>query len=490
MSIIAGVQTVARSAVKGVVEWAFFGQAQMLDEQLKEASLRRAVYENDLPKVFKNWDSTKEKLLTPDTTIQTIIGKFATNIFQNGTYFYTGNQKTTELLNKIIQETKLDQKLSCIVEEACINPFCGIRSVWDEESNQWIIEIKTYEDLEVVLNERQREKVEEIYVCHPIRKTPEGVVIWFREKWTDKEYWLWPETPEPTPGKRPVFKDSDAGIIKQENTFGKIPITLVRYRYDINHYGKPVIGQTEILIYKNLVRLGNKRVYAHLEHGDPTIYVIDGDENSALIRRGVGGTIVIQSSSEQKAAQVGLLQMEGLPESFNKNLLDLSSDLYQLHGLTPPGLEEMKQQSDTPSGRALKVRDRSEEATIKELRERSFCAILYHLEWLLKAGASLRKDPAYKSVNEADETTWKVEAKYPEFFPLTPDEKMAEMQVISESHLSAKAKAEREAQILQVDDDAEVAEIQKNIEAEQDRLNTAFGAIDGQPLNDNPRPPQ
>lgn len=105
-------------------------------------------------------------------------------------------------------------------------------------------------------------------------------------------------------------------------------------------------------------------------------------------------------------------------------------------------------------------------------------------------GKATKKTNLYKELID-NESPYEVTAKYPDFFPKSDDEILVGLSVLESSHLSAKERGEREAQLLGVTDQTEIKEIIANIEQDKDiaiasNMNDA-GLIDenGEPVNAN-----
>jgi hypothetical protein len=474
-NVYGAVTQAAKNIIQNGVSWAFNVQASQITawhEFMDDCNLRRAAFDNNFGVLFKEWNHPKERLLIPDMTIKQLVLKLAINMFPSGTNFTTADKASTELLQTIMENTRLHLKLKHVVEEAAINGFCGLRSVWSDELNEWVIEVKPYEHLEVVTDAEFAEIVRAIYVCFPLAPQPGQPRMWFREKWTATEYWRWPLTPEAVPGVRPLFSDEDRGISVETNTFGEIPITLVHHEYDPERIGQPVITEDGIKLARALIRLKNKRHYAHLEHMDPTLVTKNAPAGQEF-QRGVGAHINLVAEDDQEVG-AELLTFEGLPESVQLELDDHIETLFRNAGLTGPKLEEVMKSGTEVSGVALRIRDKGEEDTINTLRLQSYSKVLNHLEMLLRLGAKTRKKPEYRAINPDKQETWQIEADYPEFFPLTPQEILDEMAILEQSHLSAQERGRREAQLLEVDHPDEIQAIIDNLETLQERDAISF----------------
>ena len=483
-----GVIGTAQKLSEGVYAFAVDHNDKQWSGFMKACAQRRAAYNNDLNVLFPDWNlqNTKERLLMPDMTIRNLVKKFAVNIFPNGTTFNANDETANKILQGIILETKLKAKLPIIVTEAGLNGYCVLRSVWDEVDSQWVIEVKPAEYSEVHFDENSTEKVAGISFCFPVMRG--GKKFWYKEKWTKEKYQIWPEKPEVIEGQRPKFNDDDRGIVVEVNTYGDIPCTVVWHQLSTETYYAPLIRDDDIWLAKSLIRLRNKRHYAHLEHGDPTL-VIKNNEGSEPIQRGVGATIKI-SSADQHDAEASLLEMSGLPDSYRQELIEGVKDLYDSAGLTPPSDEETFKAGVQASAVALRIRDKGEVDTIEGLRETAYSQVLVHLKKLLLMGKATKKTNLYKELID-NESPYEVTAKYPDFFPKSDDEILVGLSVLESSHLSAKERGEREAQLLGVTDQTEIKEIIANIEQDKDiaiasNMNDA-GLIDenGEPVNAN-----
>jgi Phage portal protein, SPP1 Gp6-like len=467
----------AQSASRAFVYWALSDEARRIEARANSSNLRRAVYNNDLRTIFPSWDKgSDEKLLSPDCTAKQIIDKVATNIFPNKTSFSLKDEKANALLQDIIFKTRFDKKAGKMVREAAMQGYCALRSVWLDSISEWLIEVKPFEHLEIVQNTQTPEIIEAIYVCYPF--TANGLRYWYREKWTAEEYWVWMPVVETTPNKRPVFLDTDRDIKKEANTFGEIPITLVAHEYDEEKIGLPIIKDDDIELVRCLIRIRNKRHYAHLEHMDPTLVTIN-NENDVPIRRGVGAVIALKGD-ETNTPSAELLAMNGLPESVKDELVDNVTILYKNAGLTPPSLEDVVKTGADTSGIALRIRDKDELA-IETLRDRAYGpAVIQHLGMLLRLGKKTSKLPAYSAISFENAETTDIQIVYPDPFPLTPDEILSHLDVLERSHLSPKQKAEQEAQLFKIDDPDEIAEMERRWEEAE--ANKQPGMLD--PVND------
>lgn len=466
----------ARSGIRAVVNFAYQNAVQVeRQRELALDALRRAAYTNNLDDLFEGkWPKgpdVREKLLMPDMTIRQMVDKFATNIFIKGTAFSGADETKTVLIQDIIKATTLNQKLTDITTEAALMGYVGLRSVWHTELNNWVIEIKPKEEIRT---ERDGERITAIIIQYQFWDT-DKVLKWYREKWTDAEYTLW-EPIKVTGMNRNQEPDWEKAKFSTEiNTFGEIPITLVSHQYSQTDIGIGVVRKDDIDLAKALVRLKNKRHFAHLEHMDPTVAVLNGSDDDD-VERGVGAVIRIRANSSELPPNVQLLEMAGVPDSVKDEIMEHVVNFYKNAGLTPPSEDDIFRTGTTSSAVALRVKDTDESKTMETLRDDGYSAVAQHLEKLLRMGARTRKHPDYAQVgiNPDDPESYKVVVKYPPFFPPTPEEQMTTLQTLRQSHLSAAEKAKREAQIFLIEDQAEIDEIQANIEQEQELQQAAL----------------
>lgn len=466
--MLKGIEDLAKSGVANVIKWSMTGQKEtyLMPRQPKDDVLRRAIYNGELSRVFPDWPRQlpDEPLLMPDKAVEWVVDKFATNMFPAGTVYSVADERVNDLLQHIIEVTRLEMKTKEICKEAALMGYCGLRSVWSEKLNDWITEVKPREHLRIETDPFCREIIVANGVCYPIEKG--GKIYWYKERWTKEEYWLWPLKEGGLGGQEPEFKPEDA--IVTPHAFGDIPITLVFHEFSSSCIAESAVSSKDILESKALIRLRNKRHFAHLEHLDPTL-VITNDESGKPIRRGVGAIIRLSSGDKESPASAELLESSGIPESVKEEITDLISNIFRSAGLTPPNEDEiMKAGTDMP-GVALRIRDKGEATTIDGLRLKGYSQVLRHLDKMLKMGARTRKTPEYFAVVESNKETWSVEAKYPPFFPPTDQDILLKQQILKASHLSAKEKAEREAQFMGVDSPEEIQIMIDNIETEAEQ---------------------
>lgn len=462
------VVNLAKNSIMSVINWANNGQTYIPSATPDEMALRRAAYDCNFKVLFPDWTKLlpHEPLLTPDKTIEWVVDKFATNLYPSDTSYQTADQTTTELLQQIIEQTLFVMKTDTICQEAALMGLVGLRSVWSDLKQQWLLEIKPREQLNIVTDPDSRDIITAIEVSYPL--TQNNKYYWYKERWTDTQYFKWPLKEvaqyQKTP---PEFKENEASV--EPNTFGEIPITLVWHTYDPDCLGDAAISCKDILDAKCLIRLRNKRHFSHLEHMDPTVVVVN-DDGDSKIRRGVGQLIRVKSPEPRVQADVKLLESKGVPESVKDEILETTRNIFKSAGLTPPTDDDIISAGTDVAGVALRIRDKGEAETIKTLREKGYSQVLRHLDKLLRMGARTRKLPAYSAVNLADSATWSVEAKFADFFPPTDQDILLKMQILKMSHLSDKEKAEREAQYMGVDAPEEVQAIMDNLAHERDLM--------------------
>lgn len=467
-SMLEAAQEAARQKAQEVIEWALNAPnlTRAYADKCSPAQLKRAVYDCTFDILFPYWKAQlpNEPLLTPDRSIEVAVKRFAFNMFPAQTVFNVVDEKLNELLQDINKQIKLDSKCEQIVSEASLMGFVALRSVWSDLVNGWLLELKPFEQTTVEYHPTAHDIVLSVTFSYPMYIGLKK--YWYKEKWTNDEYWEWPlvEVGRQVQAE-PNMPDKRAIIVP--NTFGEIPVTIVYHRYCAHTPGQSAFNDKDILNAKALVRLRNKKHLTHLEHLDPSLVVVNNSSNEP-IKRGAGAIIRLKSDDPNAPASAELLESAGVPESVDKEINDHVVAIFKGAGLTPPSEEEILKHNKTDvPGVALRIRDKGEATTIETLRIKGYAQVMRHLEKLMRMGAFTHKTPEYSTVNLSDPTSYEVSAKFPPFFPPSDQDVLIKMNILKMSHLSAKEKAEREAQYLDVESIEEINEIQSNIEAEK-----------------------
>jgi hypothetical protein len=430
--------------------------------------LRRAAYTCDFDVLFNMADEFP--YVTPDRTCREVIGKLSDNMFPTGTKFQHEDKAVSELLQEIIDRSRIQLKLESVVTESAIMGFCGLRTVWVDELERWIVEVKQKEYLSYETVPGVSDEITAIILEWPTREevTPTGkIVYWKKERWTDQVWQQWPEKPEKS-GQRPEFKPEDATT--QPNNYGEIPITLVPHYYDSREFGIGVVSVNEILSVKALVRLHHKQHYAHQKYMDPNPIRKNAVSAGEPLDLGIGKVIDVAAGDPALPVDLTLLEFQGIPESVDKEKFEHSARLYRAAGMKPPPPESILEKTgQEKTGIAIRMLDKDDAKCIETLRDNGYSNVIRHMEKMLRMGKRL-KLKGYESINPDDHKTYQVIASYPDFFPPTDDDVAIKIANMNAAKLPPSVMAPRIAALFGIEDEAEKQAIEAALQKEQDRL--------------------
>ena len=469
----------AKQTVRTINDWAYqkrpTKQAGLTDpafERYPLDVLKRAAYNNVFGRLFVQTDDFP--WVTPIKTLQWVVGTLENNMFPTGTKLSVVDNKTNELLQGLLQSSKFNLRAEKIVSESALMGYSGLRTVWSAEYQKWIFEVKPKEYLVIESAEGLPEQIIAVGLEWPIdRLDAKGRTVryWAKERWTNETYERWVEKKATAEGK-PLFKPDDEKTV-EPNTYEEIPITIIPHFWDPDLYGTGVVQEDEVLTVKSLIRLRHKRHFGHLKFMDPAIVRINHVNPEESIDLGIGGKVDIRQSDPEAPTDLKLLEYAGMPESVKDEMYDLMKDLYSAAGLKPPSKEEVDKAMTNDSGVALRLRDRSDAETIKTLRDNGYSEVLRHYEKVLRMGARLNL-PDYRMINPDDKEAWSITAKFPDFFPPTPEEVQTQIFTMKAAKLPPELMAPKIAELFGIEDEQHIKMIQESIQAELDMQEAAF----------------
>lgn len=472
--------TAAKTTVRAAVDWAYGpntwkrnrrkgdGKEDPIFAQVPLDTLRRAAYHSVFSTLFESPDTFP--YVVPDKTLKDVVDKLNNLIFPTDTVFKPNNEALEDLLADLLEQTKFQLKTEEVVEEAAVMGYCGIRSVWDEEQEKWLYEIKEKEYLIIETPEGKPEQIDAIGLEWPIVRKEKGkeVRYWRKERWTLETYELWQAKEEKLNGEKPEFKPEDLELTT-ENTYGELPITLIPHYFDSQCHGHGVVGPEEILSAKALIRLRHKRHFAHLKYMDPNVVRKNHAAPGEPIDMGIGTVIDLQQIDEKGPTDLTLLEFAGIPESAKDEFLDHVTALYKAAGLKPPPPEEVFKPGTESSGIAIRLLDKDDAKTVQTLRDNGYSQVIRHFEKILRMGANLRL-PDYAGINPEDKDSYGITAKFPDFFPPTEDEKAMMIANFKAAMLPTRIIAQKIAAMYGLEDPEDLKEIERNLEDEKARL--------------------
>lgn len=425
----------AKTNVQNLVNWAFNGGKRNMDSNQKGKTdgvfkkqpmdvLRRAAYHNVFDSLFVH-GCDDFPYVTPDKTLEKVIGKVAFNMFPRKTAFTCAEEASNALLKKVLEQTKFDLKTEPTVKESALMGYCGLRSVWVDDIQKWLLETVQKEYLVIESMPGIPGEIVAIGMEWPVeRKEGKATrIYWKKERWTKDLYQVWPEKAQPSEGK-PEFKPEEAK--EEPNNYGEIPYTIIPHMYDAKLHGVGIVGDSEILFVKSIIRLRHKRHFGHLKFMDPNPIRINHSNPDQPLDMGIAKVIDLQQADPNMPTDLKLLQFAGMPESVKEEIYDNVKALYEAAGLKAPPPEDVFKAGTDVSGVALRIRDKDDADTIETLRDGGYSNILRHLEKILRMGATLGL-PEFSLINPENPETWTVAANYPDFFAPTDEEITAKL---------------------------------------------------------------
>lgn len=482
MDIKNALATAAKGAVQSTVEWAYTprrpgdrnrkngGKSDPAFQEHPLDTLRRAAYHSVFDTLFLSPDPSGYPYITPDTTLQDVVGKLSDWIFPTETVFKTTNEALQELFDNLLEQIKFDLKTEKIVEESAVMGYCGLRSVWDVEQGIWLYEIKPKEYLVIETPEGKPEQTNAIGLEWPIIRMEKGKEsrYWRKERWTIDTYQLWRALPEKTPGQKPEFKPED--IEKEEsNDYGELAITVVPHYYDPECKGRGIVQEAQVLTVKALIRLHFKEHFAHLKYMDPNPVRKNHANPDDALNLSIGNVIDLQQANEAMPTDLTLLEYAGIPESAEGERYRHEKALYRAAKLKPPPPDEMNKPGVENSGVALRLIDKDDAKTVQTLRDNGYSQVLKHFEKILRMGARLGL-PEYSAINPEDRDSYGVTAQFPDFFPPTDDEIAIKLANFKAANLPSAIMAPMIAALFGIEDPAIIAAIAVGVDEEREAL--------------------
>lgn len=437
-------------------------------ETMDVDGLMRAAYNNALPALFGGVQASAsgKPMSTPDFSFRNVIRVFRRNVFPKDTVWRITNDasgKQWDAVQDVLATMKFKQKLNYVVEEASLMGYCGLRTVYDNDTAKWYMNVVRKEQLEITKDPKHQEDIIAIGVVWYSEEG--GKTYAHKEKWTKELFYTWPRKEVGSLGA-PKFNDKEAST--EPNTYGEIPITIVPHLYDPWNVGRGALRHDDILAAQSLVELRDKRKRAHLQFMKPPVVRKNHDDVGSPVCLDPDAVIDLTTGEGEHEADLFLLESQGVPESAIVEIKEWVDGIYDNAGLTPPSQREnFAAGGVVKSGVALEILTEEEEKTINDLRDDGYSEVTRHVEKIVRMGLALKGDAAtpfasLKTLASAPNPF--IELVFPAISSPSDADISEKISMLRDSHLSAEEKAKREAQVFGITDEAEIGEIQANWE--------------------------
>jgi hypothetical protein len=465
--------TAAKSAVVGVTDWAYgktaapWSRINKADDTTSRAPLsvmQRAAMASDFNTLFQTVPLAQ--YVVPDTIVNDVVNVFTSNMFPKGTRLACADEQSGDTLVQVLEQCRFEKKAEAIVKEAATVGWMALRSVYLNDSQSWLLELKEQEFVQVETEEGNAENITAISLLWPVDLN--GKAAWRKERWTKELYQAWPATPARN-DEIPEFKDDKKA--EELNPYGEIPITLVHHEPDAKGYGKTFIDRQAIGFTKALIVLRNKNFSGQCKIEDPTLKVTNASEGASeiAVAWATKNVITVSASDTNSPTTVDALTFANSTEGFKNSIHDYVKGIYNLAGLQPPPMDDQIRTGANVAGVALRALDAKDAKVIESLRDNSYSAVLRHFEKVLRMGKALNL-PDYAFVKPEDPLSYKITATFPDFFPPTEQEKTQRIANIEQMPLPALIKAQKLAALEGIEDEDVIAEMVQLIEEKQGLL--------------------
>lgn len=438
---------------------------------VKTAIDNRHYYEDNLDELFKLL-SKDDRPKVPGGLCSAIIDKSIDFLFPEGTKVQSGNDAMQSLLIKILDDTRLIEKLGSIGLEGHIGGTVGLKSIWLKNDKRWTLDIHPVEALEVEHNALDPEEILTIRIRFQYEaKNAKGEteLWWHQERWTAIEYTEWyPQ--RVTPGKLPDFTDKEINLeASGPHEYGEIPITLITHKLQVDSpYGLPEITDT-LKRYCRAYTISLSKVEVAAQLVATPAYKRINDKNKDPISIKPGTVIDIDGDGDLES-DIAALEHPEIQESVFKFQQAVKALAYEHCRVTNPDVEAEMRSGGTISSVAWKAFNQHFISKILRLRVRyGEHGVEAHLKKIFRMGKSYHI-PGYDGLDLENPEKDEIEIVYPPFFEPTVDEKVAEIGLYKMASLPAEELGRKIAMVLGIEREEVVLQIISEIEHERDLL--------------------
>ncbi len=443
-------------------------------ERVKAIFENRNYYEDNLKALFFD-EPEGDRPHVPSGLIPAIIHKCVSMVLPEGTMVKPKDEAggAAELLAQIVEDMRLDEKLTTIGTEGHVTGTVALKSVWPSDGQggglqRWTLDILPAEAIEVDHDPLDVEVIQSVRVRFRYEQPERGEMVryWWQERWTATEYTEWIAQRD-IEGKLPEFTDANINTeTSGPHQYGEIPITLITHGYQLNSpYGESEITPTLKAIARELAIQISKQGINSQFSLNPVIKRIN-DISGGSIRIKPGAIIDLQGDGLLQP-DMAVVDMGDIPPNSLEYVNRLMAQAYASAQVTNPAVEAEMTTGNGISSVAWKAMNFAFVKKIKRLRiQYGDKGIESHLEKVLRMGHA-HGIPGHESINPEDATTYGVQMSYPEFFELTPLEKIELLNLYSMAKLPEADYARRIAMLLDIQDEGEIQAIAQNIADER-----------------------
>jgi hypothetical protein len=439
-----------------------------ISDDIQEAIRRRDSYHEVMDALFSHLPEDKRPRV-PTELIKGVIGKSVNKVFPHGVKFFTENDSLNEKLQDIIDEIDLRAKLFTIGEEGHITGTVALKSIWDDEDEEWIFEIHPREALTLITKENRPEKIIGVRLRYRV-ESPLGSdeFYWYQEEWTENSFTYWPLQREDE-GQIPDFTEDKA--IVEPNIYEAIPFTIIQHTYKLGSpYGASEISEQLIQLQNELIISRDDTSLSHQMAAKPTKVRIN-DSRGDQIEDRPGAVVDIFSENAHAPADMKLLEYKGVPESVFTAEDRLIDAAHRGRQITSPTQEANLKSGGQLSHVMWQALNQDFVDKYEHLRDNYVTkGVEKHLELMLLIGSRLQtlgKTKGYEGINPKDKKTYNVETSFPPAFEMSPQEKREEKTLIESMPYPARLKAEKLANLFGIKDQDIISEMEAIIEQKE-----------------------
>jgi len=458
--------------------------ANGVDPRVQECLLNRAYYHDELVTIFKDV-AASDRPSVPTALLSTIINRSVESIFPDEAEIIPP-EELVDVVDSLLEETQFYEKLGLIGTEGHVTGTVAIKSVYEQLTKQWTLDIHPAEELIFATDPFNAERIYSVTVRFKYltdeRNVSDGSpkLYWHQERWTDKELLTWPDQIV-TEGQLPDYRDEVATVIP--HLYGELPLTVIRHKRQLNSpYGQSEITPAMRALARRLAISEAGVDLAGQVISKPMLVRVNDVEQRPIVIK-PAGVIDLQGGDTENAQTPSLtaLEYQDTPASIFEYQRNLRAKAFSSARVPNPDDELKMRMGATLSAVALKALNQPFIKRTEGLRTQyGKNGVVAHVEKVLRMGKRLSL-PEYAPVNELDPASYNLGFTFPPFFEPSIEEVQAEVNLLQSVGLPPETEARRIATLLGIDSEDVIQEMIETAEERQ-----SLGRIDPSLLQPDP----